>query len=256
MTRIRLIMLSLLAVFAFSAVVSASASAFKKEYEVCQVGTRGVEPPEKFDNHTCSTKAKPLAEREWSWQPIAAGTKFAVESAGGEFTLETVNLTVKCTAVTDESEPLHVPTSGIGPAGESEGLKITFTGCTANAGKCDVSSSGIAGDKTVVVNDIDNQLVERKTAGGVTVLADEFIGQGEFVTLKFKKECLGFVETKVTGQVAGECKNITEGGVGKVELNFPKPELQGNSLNAFGKAAKLFGKAKVSLVNGWSSRCV
>jgi hypothetical protein len=93
---------------------------------------------------------------------------------------------------------------------------------------------------------VPDLLVER--AG---VLADEFQENPttkEFITLKFLAEtggsCSEYPETKVKGQVAGKVNNATE------SLEFTEPELAGNTLEAFGKAAKFFGTAKQELANG------
>ena len=231
---------------------------FVHEYEVCQKGGT-----EKFKDHLCTPGTKE-AGGEWSWLPIAVGTNFPVESTGGAFTLTSSGKAVTCTGVTNTGE--------IGPGGESDETNITFTGCTANAGACWADSPGHddgTGEKdgVIEVKDIDNQLVEREpNGGGANKLADEFTegdNPNEFVTLEFDtiagdgEGCTGFPTTKVKGQVAGECINITAGeSEGEVEINFPEPELEGNTLKSFGPSSTLGGKTEVFLANGWSSRCL
>jgi hypothetical protein len=227
---------------------------FVHEYEVCQekVG-EGTEPPTKFDNHLCNTKEKALALRKWEWKPIAVGTKFAVEDKGGAFKLEGGGKSSDCTAVTSTGE--------IGAGGESSNVTLKFTGCTNDAGTCEAFSTGKAGTKEIEATGLTDQLVDRETSTGVTVVADEFKENAttkEFVTIEFKEganACPNYPATKVKGQVAGECKNTTAAGQGETELVFPNPALTANSLEAFGVSSKLFGTATVSLVNKWSLRC-
>ncbi len=103
-----------------------------------------------------------------------------------------------------------------------------------------------------MVEKIPTVLVER---GGK--LADEFKGGAEFVTLEFEpetgKSCSEYPTTKVKEQVAAEVINLANGNV---ELNFPEPELAGNTLEAFGLPAKLVGKATEELENGWAFRAM
>ncbi len=73
MSRIRVILLSLLAVLAVGAVASASASAFNLEWQVCrEKAGAGSEPPVKYDNHHCNSQKKPVAERKWEWVKLEA----------------------------------------------------------------------------------------------------------------------------------------------------------------------------------------
>jgi hypothetical protein len=234
---------------------------FVHEYEVCQeVPGEGKEPPTKFDDHTCSTALKEVKLRKWEWKFIAVGTNFPVESTGGEFKLTNGVKESVCTGVTNTGE--------IRPGGESDEVFLKFTGCTNGPKTCEAFSPGKDGTKEIEVKDIDAQLVERLTnGGGGPVLADEFkegdSPANEFVTIEFEatgtEACTGFTTIKVKGQVAGECKNVTVGGVGQTELNFPNPELQGNNLTAFGGASSLFGKANAFISGadvGWSVRCL
>jgi len=223
------------------------------EWQICQKGGT-----EKFKDHKCTPGTKE-AGGEWSWLPIAAGTKFAVESTGGEFKLTNGVKESVCKKVTNTGE--------IGPGGEGDEVTLKFTECT-NGGTCEAFSVGKDGTGEIEVKDIDAQLVERLTnGGGGPVLADEFkegdSPANEFVTIEFEatgtEACTGFTTIKVKGQVAGECKNVTVGGVGQTELNFPNPELQGNNLTAFGGASSLFGKANAFISGadvGWSVRCL
>lgn len=216
-TRVKLILLSVFASFAFTAVASASASAFEFKWKV-----NGAE----------------AAAQE-------------VESTGGAFTLKAANKEIKCTAVTD--------TGNVEATGKGLAKTILFTGCTTNETGCKVKSAGgkqKSGE--ILVTAIPTQLVER---GGL--LADEFKAKasGEFVTLEFGKvekiehageatekrtletNCTGVIgyphTTKVEGQIAAKVINLANKK--EVELEFPNPQLAGNTLEAFAVAATLFG---------------
>jgi hypothetical protein len=230
--RLKVLLVSLLAVFAISAIASATASA----------------------GPTCTPNLGGPFKCEWK---VGAPSKLPekVTGAGGAFELNAGGKAVNCEKVTSKG------TVEAGGADEAE--SITFTGCTANVKKCWAFSPGAA-EGTIIVEDVDTQLVERenKTTKKL-VLADEF-KEGEhenakkeiikeFVTLEFEevteegedsKPCPNFPTTKVTGQVAAEVVNATE------SLEFPSPELTGNTLKAFGVAAKLTGKTKQKTEKG------
>jgi hypothetical protein len=227
---------------------------FKRVWEVCvEKAGAGTEPPIKYDNEKCNSKTKLLAERKWEW--VSVTSKKKVTSKGGEFKLvnTTAGKEVVCTGVTNTGE--------VGPGGESENVVLNYTGCTNGPKTCEAfAPTSNDGKGEIEVTNVDDQLVERATSGGVVVLADEFFSDGtEFVTIEFEaagtESCTGFTPTKVKGQVAGECNNLASAG--EVELNFPNPELTGNSLEAFGSAAKLFGSATVKLEGSSAAvRCV
>jgi len=220
------------------------------EYEVCQEGGT-----EKYTEHKCSTKS---GTGKWSWLPIPAGKKFPVESTGKAFELTNGIKSSDCKAVTNTGE--------IEATGKSSGITLKFTGCENDPKTCEAFSKGKPGTKEIEVTGLTDQLVQRHThGGGGPVVADEFKENAttkEFVTIEFKEgavACPNYPPTKVKGQVAGECKNATtSGGVGVTELVFPNPELEGNSLEAFGVKSSLFGTANV-FISGtdkeWSVRC-
>jgi hypothetical protein len=222
MSRIRFILLTLLAASAIGAVVSASASA------------RGT----------------------WKINKTMEASGQEVTSSGGPFTLSSVGKEVKCTHATDKGK--------VAAAGKDEASEISFTGCTASESgtQCSVKSAGPpakAGE--IIVNNVTTELTERANPVTLTtVLADEFKGkaakENEFVTLeigikettsgnKMTEKCANLPETtKVTGEVAAIVNNTTE------ELEFPTSELKGNTIKAFGVAAKLVGNTKQKLVGG------
>jgi hypothetical protein len=240
--RLRVLLVSLLAVFAVSAIASASASAFNLEWEVCEKGTG---TGTKFGEHKCNTH--PGGAEEWEFKKLV-GTKNVV-SKGGAFTLEVAGKKITCTAVTDKG------TITGGKPGTDLAEKIVFTGCKAGPNGCKAKSAGGAAE-TIEVTNIKTKLEE--VAGK---LVDKFeqktVGTTkEFVTLEFEgATCAGegFVTTKVKGNVAAECKNLANGNV---ELNFPTPAIaQTPKLEAFGLAATLTGTTEEELENGWAHRC-
>jgi hypothetical protein len=211
-----------------------------------EVAGEGKEPPTKYDEHKCNTQAKELKLRKWEWVKEAAGEKWKTVSKGGVFTLTAGTKVVTCKKVKDEGNSEEL--------GKDEATNITFEECSTSESKCLVKSKG-GTNGTVVVTSVPTQLVER---GGK--LADEFKENAttkEFVTLQFEKEgggaCATLPETKVKGQVAAECINLANG---EIELNFPNPELPGNTLNAFGVASKLTGKVTEFWgTNEWGLQC-
>lgn len=242
----RKILVCLIAVFAVGAVASASASAFNLEWEVqkCEKVAPGTG---QFTNGTCEILGAPNEFSETgALEKLAAGKKRSVTSSGGAFELKAGGKSVHCTAVTDEG------TITGGKPGTDKATTITFTGCKNGPLTCTAESGTTKG--TITVTNIPTVLVEREPAGGgAKKLADEFKSkenankEKEFVTLKFDKEgaaCPEYPETKVKGQVAAE----TVTGTG--ELNFPNPELKGNTLEAFGAAATLVGKDTQKGVGG------
>jgi hypothetical protein len=235
--------LCILAVFAFSAVATATASASNDEWEVCEKGGT-----EKFEEHKCSKKS---TGGEWSWKVLAAGKSYNVVSnnvAGVNSVLTVGTKVITCTGVTDTG------TITGGKPGTDLVTEAVFTGCTTSTTGCAVHSPGQPNGTIKLKLKLPTKLEQRKTSLGAEVLADNFEGGAEFVTLEFSGEtckAAGFVTTKVTEAIAAEVKNLANG---EVELNFPEPELMGNTLKAFGVAAKFKARIEVSLENGWSLR--
>jgi|ERR1039458_5081473 hypothetical protein len=243
MLRIRLILLSLLAVFAVGAIASASASA------ACLGG------------HLCVWEVQ--ATEGGAYAKVAAGEKLNVEDesvagAAGEFILKAGTAEVKCKKVESYGT--------IEETGKDIANVLRFTGCTTGLTGCKVKSKGTAKVEEIVSTKIKTQLVTRGTGN---VLADEFKGKGageEFVTLEFgkKQKPLSFkmeevcgggypATTQVIGEIAEEVINVAEvAGVtpAQVESIFPATQLAGNTLEAFGVAATLTGKTIQKLVPG------
>jgi hypothetical protein len=249
------LLVSLLAVFALGAVTSASASASNDVWEVCEENKETPkEPPVKYDEHKCNTKAKALSLRKWEWKVLAAGKSYNTTSNIVAGTTEVLTVTGKAITCTGETDKGTIT----GP-GKDLAETITFTGCTTSKTGCLVKTAGQA-NGTIVLTKIPTKL-EQRVVGGVEVLVDNFEqkevspGKFEFVTLKFepKASCEPTFpeETKVKGSVAAKVKTLTNG---EVELEFPSPALPGDSLEAFGVEALFTSRDELSLENGWALR--
>ena len=86
----------------------------------------GTEPPVKYDDHTCSTKAKPLAERKWEWRPVRGTEVFTFTGTSGvsklEGTLLGLRVLIECKKDTIKGE--------ITAAGSTAGVVITYEECS------------------------------------------------------------------------------------------------------------------------------
>jgi len=211
-TRGKTAVLALFAAFAFSAVASASASAFNLEWEVN--GTKLV-------SGTVSVKG--------------TGTTAFILNEGK--TTE-----VRCTTQSAEG------TITGGKPGTDEATKIVFSGCTTREAACKVADAGKKTAGTIEVKNVPTKLEERKK-GGAAVLADNFAQNAttkEFVTLEFTGTCAAYpATTKVKGaiaaQVSGEQLVFPTSGEGFVE---------GGTLEAFGTKATLSGKSTQKGLSG------
>jgi len=115
---LRIIGLALVAVFATTAVLAASASASKPEWGKCVPIANG-----KFSNAGCTEKAK---DGGWEW---LAGTKYInarhFTSVGGEAELNTTaGISTHCTSETAEGE--------LSGTKNVSNVEVTFQGCRAN----------------------------------------------------------------------------------------------------------------------------
>jgi hypothetical protein len=273
--RIRTLIISLLAVFAISAIASASASAgptcvpnlggtFKCEWEVqeCKAVTGGI-----FTNGTCEVVGAGGFGETGTRGKLAAGKKRLVTSkikSGTTFVLKASGIEVKCKSATDEGT-----ITGSSPG--TDETTVTFDTCTTSIPGCLVkSATQKAGN--ILVKNIGTKLVEGETMAGVKVLAEEFFKAGEFVTLEFGKKEVGEPPTstltekcsgtipliaKVTGKVFAIV--TSEGAGGKtITLTFPAGGLKTpvNALKVFGLAAELVGEEEVSLVGGGELKAV
>lgn len=242
LSRLRVILLSLLAVFAITAVASSSASAH--EFLVCQeAGT------EKYTEHLCSAKSE---TGKWSFAAIAAGKSFEVEGTSGvsklEGTIGGQKVIIECST--------DVTKVTLEPAGATKGT-ITFSGCkifSVTKGKktllkCVVNSVAEAAEK-IKLTFLD-VLVTGKGGGP----EDEFkpaVAEKPFVEIETSgAECALVAKTAVTGTTI--CQ-LPEAEVGLVEHEIACSP-SGSSLKLGATAAGFFSAAKVKIVGtgaGWS----
>jgi hypothetical protein len=213
------------------------------EWEVCEKGGT-----EEWSEHKCNAGK---GTGEWSWKVLAAGKSYKVTSkkvaGSGPEVLKVGTLTISCTEVTNKG-------TITGP-GKDLAENITFTGCTTGTTGCAVHSPGQP-NGTIVLTNIPTKL-EQRLVGEEEILVDNFEQNAttkEFVTLEFSGEpckAAKYVTTKVKGNVAAEVKNLANG---EVELDFPEPELPGNTLEAFGAKALFISRDELSLENEWALR--
>lgn len=249
--RLRHLLVVMIAVLAFGAVASASASAFKKEYEVCQEKGSG------FTEHLCSTAGSPGA---WSFQPIEAGKTFAVEGTSGVSILELqepgppVKPIVKIECEEDKTKAGGA--NNIGAGGKSE-AEVEFIKCKVyiwNATtKAWVLDPDCAVTEPIVVKTKD-KLVEN---GGV--LEDEFepkVAGEPFVTITIvtaKGTCTLANTYPVKGTQLGKLPGAGTGAVSHT-IEF-KPS--GSKLKVGTKFEGLFTSTEtVKLANGWAWKAV
>ncbi len=211
------------------------------QWEVCEKGGT-----EEWSEHKCNAGK---GTGEWSWKVLEAGKSYKVVSnkvAGSGPEVLTVGAKViSCTEVTNKG------TITGGTPGTDLAETITFTGCTTKQAGCLVKSAGQA-NGTIVLSNIPTKL-EQRLVGEEEILVDNFeqnVTTKEFVTLKFEGTCSEYPETKVKGNVGAEVKNLTNA---EVELHF-KPELPGNTLEAFGVKALFESQDELSLENAWALR--
>jgi hypothetical protein len=181
--------------------------------------------------------ASASAEHIWLVNGAEANGQ-AVLDLGGLFTLTASTKVVTCH---------HVRSVGtVGPGDKDLATELDFLGCETNESGCTPLTAGAPAGLILVLN-IPTLLTLRENSAGAQVLADEFKENAttkEFVTLRFVGTCTKFPLTKVTGNVAAAVNNATE------SLEFTSPELKGNTLKAFGVAAKLEGTSKQMLTAG------
>ncbi len=262
--RVRLIVLSMLAVFALSVVASASASAESNDvWEVCkEKAGAGTEPPKKFDEHKCNTQVKALALRKWEWVTLAAGEEFKTISKGGVQKLighiGGVAIEIECKKVTDTGNIKG------GAPGTDEG-SIEYTECKiVGAAGCGVKSPPPTKAGTILVASVKTKLIqiepgvegeEFSTASGTFVELE--LGEAENATThEFEKKCGVFplAKQKITGVVVGKAE-VGAGGNLCEKLNFTKPPQKGSTLKFGTETAEYLGIVEFELENKWAYRC-
>lgn len=263
MTRLRLVLLSIMAVLVVGAVASASASA-TPYWEVCNkhsgAGT-------KYPTNKCKESEK--GSGEYEWLKLEAGESETFTSSGEEQQLigklSGLEVEVRCSSVsdvgtikggepgTDEATVVYHGCKKVFGQETSGGAKVEIKGCEAK------SPGKVSGQIELVV---DTKLVEY-SAGKI---GDEFTGtgtEGVFVEIelgkeetsgfKYKKACALFPKTaqKVYGSTIGE------GEVGK-EGNLCEKFKFGPTLSSlkFGTETAVYdGAVEDTLTSEASGRC-
>jgi hypothetical protein len=203
--QIRTIILCLFAVFAFSAVAANTASAHRV-WTVCkEVPGEGKEPPPKFDNHLCETKAKPLPERKWEDVVLPVGTKVPIEvvKVVKPFELKAGTTIITCEEVVlKEGTIENILVGGNGPTGRDHGT-IEFKKCKTSISNCTVKEPIIDKGK-------ESALVEN-TAG--TKIYDMFAPEGwhEEATRALAEKIRPYAKIEQTGTGTGCINTEVEG---------------------------------------------
>jgi hypothetical protein len=195
MKRTKVLGLALVAVFAISAVVSATASAVLPAFFHCSQVAKGTGTyPTKV---ACEKKEKAGEEpREWSITEVVAGSKIKFSTKGGTATLKAAGNTVECEeSVTPNEDEITGPKSVTSKA-------VKFKGCHKGTTEC--KSTGAAAKEIVtkpLVGEIGYLSSSAKTVG--TKLAPSPAGT-------FVEFTCGTASTTVEGCVVGQDKNVNE----------------------------------------------
>jgi hypothetical protein len=183
-----------------------------------------------------------MAAHEWLRNGAPLPETLHVLSEGGLFLLEASGKEVDCKTLHDLADILK--------GSKTLALWIHFLECGTNQTGCLAHSPGSSNGLILVLN-VPDLLVLVTNSNNETVLADEFKQNEttkEFVTLEFTADsggsCTNYPKTQVKGNVSAEVNNSKE------LLNFPKPELVGNTLEAFGTTASLYGDDTQMFSNG------
>lgn len=232
--RIRVLLVSLLAVFAVGAVAAGSASAHA--YFVCkEAGT------EKYTEHECKTKSE---TGKWSWTEVTGTETFETKSESGPTTLEGklagVRVIIECKKDED--------TGIIAKEGKSSDEVITYKECSlaqvVKHKREALASCKVGTEGTIKTAALKNTLIN---------------GKGIGPEIEFEPESgTTFAEIAVTGCSLESTNKVTgkqicqlpEATVGKVKHEVVCSPT-GGELKFGGEPASYYGTETVSLTNGW-----
>jgi hypothetical protein len=233
MSKIKVLLLSVLAVFAVSAIASASASALVWEACLESSGTHT-----KYEDSHCK---KELSTGKFEWMAIEEA--LAVTSSGGEQLLEipSAGIKITCSALTSEGE--------IKTEGKDFAKKLLYTGCKINIAGCEVVKTAGKANKEIEVVNLNTEL-STLTLSGKLLTVDLFVPKEPptFVVLEIgQKEKEGKAE-KACGVLAvkDEVKGSVTGMVEGQKLAFTGE----GSLTTDGLASEYKGEDNQVLTNG------
>jgi hypothetical protein len=198
MTRIKIMGLCLIAVFAMAAVAAASASAAPTYYECAKAAKVGKLYTGNSNNSTC-TEANAKGEGKYNLQP-GRGKDKAFKGKGGAATLHTpaVGGIVECGASKDEG---YVSSSFTG----QEKVKVTFTKCKSESKACNSPGAKSGEIKTNPLSGTLGYISKSGPVVGVSLTGEAGHPSAEF-------ECgtgAGALKIVTTGAVIGEITGDT-----------------------------------------------
>jgi hypothetical protein len=232
--RIRALLVSMLAVFAVSAVAAGSASAHA--YIVCkEAGT------EKYTEHECKTKSE---TGKWSWAEVAGAETFETTSESGptlfESKLSGVRIIIECKKDED--------TGIIEKEGKSKKEIITYKECTiaqvVKHKKEILASCKVGTEGTIKTVALKNTLITGKGIGPEVEFEPE---SGTTFAEIVITGCSLESTTKVTGKQICQLPEATVGKVKHEVVCSPS----GGELKFGAEPASYYGTETVSLSNGW-----
>jgi hypothetical protein len=250
--RIRVLLVSLLAVFAVSAVASGSASA-AHGYWVCREGGT-----EKYTEHLCKTKSE---TGKWSYLPVELTEKYKVKGTSGVSKLESEVLGAKI-IIECKKDTL---TGEIEKEGKSTG-EITFSECSLFENKAYIKTALTACTVPNIVFKYTDKLVTGQGPGPETWgPEDEFNSTGAeetFVEIKLEGASCALKGTYKAKQAEveilpakqkfkGQICQLPEAGIGLVKHEVSCSS-SGSHLTFASKPAYFFSTEQVELENGWT----
>ncbi|HTR72177.1 MAG TPA: hypothetical protein VMG80_01165 [Solirubrobacteraceae bacterium] len=196
MKRIRIVGLCIVAVFAFSAVAAATASAAPEiQNEKCVKAAKVEKKYTGSFNDKACTEANEAGEGRYTLEPVAEGTPFTSKSKAATF--KVAGKVVTCKKDKDAGEYI---------SGGFSFVTITFEGCYANGNKHETCQSG-AEAGTITTNPLVGILVyinEVETEHGIVLVPAES-GWASF-------KCGSETEaTELEGGVLGTVTNTSKG---------------------------------------------
>jgi len=217
------------------------AKVFTHGFWVCkEKAGAGTEPPIKWDDHTCSTKAKALAERKWEWRPVRGAEVFPIEGTSGVSKLESklAGLRVIIECATDKL------TGEIETAGSSKNVVITYETC-----KLYEVVKYVKKLTTCTVPNIKTKKLNDLLITGTGIGPEDEFEPAEgtvFALINIEGCALEAKEAKVEGK---QICQLPEGPVGKVEHEVVCSPT-GGTLKLGANPASYFGTAQVKLTSG------